>query len=64
LLYGSGAIIYSLTAIIPQFRAVATYAVPMSSLAGLLLIAYSLWVPEPEMARAAELAAGRAEVAA
>lgn len=50
LLYGAGAIIYSLTAIVPQFREVTTYAVPITSLAGMLLIAYSLWVPEPEMA--------------
>jgi len=48
LLYSSGAIIYSMNAIIPGFHAIAYYAVPMTSLTGMGLIAWSLWVPEPE----------------
>lgn len=47
LLYSSGAIIYSLNAIIPWFHTIAYYAIPLTSLAGMGLIAYSLWVPEP-----------------
>jgi len=48
LLYSSGAIVYSMNAIIPGFQAIAYYAVPMTSLTGMGLIAWSLWVPEPE----------------
>jgi hypothetical protein len=47
-LYSSGAVIYSLNALIPWFHAIAYYAVPLSSLLGMGLIAYSLAVPEPE----------------
>ena len=59
LLYSSGAIAYSLAAILPVLGvAIRYYAVPLTSLAGMGLIAYSLWVPEPErqprVARAAE----------
>lgn len=54
LMYGSGAIVYSLTALASPLNAVAYYAVPLTGLAGMGLIAYSLWVPEavPEMAEA------------
>lgn len=48
LLYSAGAIVYALTALIPIFFQVAYYAVPVTSLAGMSLIAYSLLVPEPE----------------
>lgn len=48
LLYSAGAIVYALTVLIPIFFRVAYYAVPVTSLAGMALIAYSLLVPEPE----------------
>lgn len=49
LLYSSGAIAYSLGAIIPAMDGIIYfYAIPLTSLAGMALIAYSLWVPEPE----------------
>lgn len=49
LLYASGAIVYSLEAVIPGALAgVYYFLVPASSLIGMALIAYSLWQPEPE----------------
>lgn len=46
LLYAAGAIVYSLEVIIPGLTALPLYLVPMTGLAGMALIAYSLWVPE------------------
>ncbi|MGH9480726.1 MAG: hypothetical protein ACRD1L_01430 [Terriglobales bacterium] len=49
LLYSSGAIAYSLAAVLPAVGLmIGVYIVPVTSLAGVGLIAYSLWVPEPE----------------
>lgn len=58
LLYSAGAIVYALTVLAPAFFQVAYYAVPVTSLVGMGLIAYSLWVPEPDRQRQA-LAAGQ-----
>jgi len=48
LLFSSDAIVYALTAVIPQFFRIAYYAVPVTGLIAMALIAYSLLVPEPE----------------
>lgn len=49
LLYSSGAIAYSLAAVLPSVGlTIGVYIVPVTSLVGIGLIAYSLWVPEPE----------------
>jgi hypothetical protein len=47
-LYSSGAVVYSLNALIPAFHAYFYYLTPLTSLLGMGLIAYSLAVPEPE----------------
>ncbi|MGH9393871.1 MAG: hypothetical protein ACRD1E_06850, partial [Terriglobales bacterium] len=49
LLYSSGAIAFSVAAVLPKAAApIGYYIVPFTSLAGMALIAWSLWVPEPE----------------
>jgi hypothetical protein len=47
-LYSSGAIAYSLAAVMPHLvDPIMIFIVPVTSLAGIGLIAYSLWVPQP-----------------
>ncbi|MGN6592222.1 MAG: hypothetical protein ACTHJX_04915 [Terriglobales bacterium] len=47
-LYSSGAIAYSLESVLPNFMSfIGYFIVPVTSLAGIGLIAYSLWVPQP-----------------
>lgn len=47
-LYSSGAIAYSLAAVIPSLQNwIMMFVVPVTSLTGIGLIAYSLWVPQP-----------------
>ena len=60
LLYSSGAIAYSIAVVVPGLgQIISFYAIPLTSLAGMALIAYSLWVPEPErMPRAARAELG------
>ncbi len=47
-LYSSGAVVYSLNALLPAFHTLLYYGAPLTSLLGMGLIAYSLAVPEPE----------------
>jgi hypothetical protein len=47
-LYSSGAIAYSVAAVLPHyFKWIMMFIVPVTSLTGIGLIAYSLWVPQP-----------------